>query len=69
MLSKKKATPLTKKKVVKSEKVTTSEEVDKGTKHLDDMKEALVTIYRKDLDNFEGQCIVLTSGFILIMSS
>ena len=38
-----------------SEKVTTSEEVDKGTKHLDDMKEAMVKIRRKDLDNFEGK--------------
>ena len=37
------------------EKVTTSEEVDKGTKNQDDTKEAVVTIRRKDLDNFEGQ--------------
>ena len=44
--------PLTKKKIVTSKKVTTSEAVDKGTKNLDDMKEAVVTICGKDLDNF-----------------
>ena len=38
-----------------SEKVTTSKEVDKGTKNLDDVKEAVVKIYRKDLDNFEAK--------------
>ena len=37
-----------------TEKVTTGEEVDKVTKNLDDMKEAVVMIRRKDLDNFEG---------------
>ena len=38
-----------------TEKVTTSDEVGKGTKKLNDMKEAVVTIRRKDLDKFEGQ--------------
>ena len=38
-----------------NEKVTTSEEVDKGTKHLYDMNEAVVMIRGKDLDKFEGQ--------------
>ena len=47
--------PSPKKKIVTSEKVTTSEEVDKVTKILDDMKEAGVKIHRKDLDNFEGK--------------
>ena len=37
LLLKKKLTPLLKKKVVTSEKVTPIEEVDKGTKNLDDM--------------------------------
>ena len=45
---------MSKKKVVTSEKVTTSEEVDKGTKKLDDIKETAATIRRKDLDDFEG---------------
>ena len=40
-----------------SDKDTPSEEVDRGTKKLDDMKEALVTIHGKDLDNFEGESI------------
>ena len=40
---------------VQIKKVTTSEEVDKGTENLDDMKEAVVTIRGKDLDNFGGQ--------------
>ena len=38
-----------------SEKVTTSEEVEKGNKVLDDMKGAMVTIRMKDLYHFEGQ--------------
>ena len=41
-------------KLLTTEKVTTSEEVDKGIKFLDDMKEEVFTISRKDLDNFEG---------------
>ena len=47
----KKVSPLRKKKVVTSEKVTPSEDVDKGTKNLDDIKEAVVTISGTDLDN------------------
>ena len=38
-----------------SKKVTTSEEVYKGTKHLDYMKEAGVPICGEGLDNFEGR--------------
>ena len=52
VVSEEKVMPLTKKKLVKTEKVAISEEVDKGTKHLDDMKEAVVTIRRKDSDKF-----------------
>ena len=37
-VSKENVTPFLKKKIVTSEKVTPCEEVDKGTKHLDDMK-------------------------------
>ena len=62
-LTKKKVTPLTEKTVVASENITTSEEFDKGTKNLDGMKEAVVTICRKDLDNFEGQSTVSTGWF------
>ena len=38
-----------------SEKFTTSEEVDKGTKILDDMRESVVPIRREYLDNFWGE--------------
>ena len=48
-----------------SEKVTTSEEVDKGTKNLDYMKNAVVTICRENLDNFEGQSKGSTGWFTL----
>ena len=54
LLPKKKVMPFSKEKLT-SEKVTTSEKVDKGIQNLDDMKEAVVTIRRKDLDNFEIQ--------------
>ena len=43
-LPRKKVTPLPKKKIVTSEKVTKSEEVDKDTKNLYAMKEAVFTI-------------------------
>ena len=46
-----------------SEKVTTSEEVDKVTENLDEMKESVVTIRRKNLDNFEGQSKGSTGWF------
>ena len=62
-LLKKKVTPFPKKKVVTSEKVTTSEEVDKGTNILDDMEEAVVTIRGKDLDHFQGQSKGATGWF------
>ena len=39
----------------RTDKTTTNEEVDKGTEKLGDMKEAVVTIHRKDSDKFEGQ--------------
>ena len=60
--------PLLEKKLLKTEKVTTSdqvhkrnenittnENVDKNTEKLQDMKEAVVTISRKDSDKFEYQ--------------
>ena len=62
-LTKKQITPLSKNKLLTTEKVITSEEVEKGTKNLDDMKEAVVTIRRKDLDNFEGQSKGSTGWF------
>ena len=35
--------------------ITKNEEVDKSTEKLEDMKEAVVKILKKDSDNFEGQ--------------
>ena len=48
-----------------TEKVTTSEEVEKDTKKLDDMKEAVVKIRRKYLYNFEFQSKGSTGWFNL----
>ena len=39
----------------RTDNITTSEEFDKSTEKLEYMKEAMVTIRRKDSDNFEGQ--------------
>ena len=64
-LLREKVTPFSKEIVVTSEKDTSSEEVDKGNKILDDMKEAVVTIRKNNLDNFEGQSIVSTGWFNL----
>ena len=46
-------------------KVTTSDDIDKGTKTFDDMKEAVVTIRRNYSDNFEGQSKGSTGWFNL----
>ena len=54
VVSERKSNAISKEKVATSDKVTTSEEVDKGTKFLDDMKEVVVMIRRKDLYKFEG---------------
>ena len=51
-MSRKKVTPLPKKKLVTIEKVTPSEEIDKGNANLDGIKESVVKIRRKGLDNF-----------------
>ena len=64
-LLREKVTPFSKKIVVTSEKDTSSEEVDKGNKFFDDMKEAVVTIRKNNLDNFEGQYIISTGWFNL----
>ena len=53
----KKVTSFLKRKLLTSEKITPSEEVDKGTKNMDYMEEPVVTIRRKDLDNFGEQSI------------
>ena len=39
-------------KLLTTERVKTSEEFGKGTEKLDDMKEGVVKIHRKDSDNF-----------------
>ena len=46
-----------------SEKKSLTNDVDKGTKKLEDMKGAVVTIRRKYSDNFEGQSKVSTCWF------
>ena len=51
-----------KKKIVTGEQIITSEQVDKGTKHLDAMKNTVITIHRKDLGHLEGQHKGLTGG-------
>ena len=56
---------LPKKKVLTSEKVTTSEQVEKGTKLLDYIKYAVFNIRRKDLDNFQEQSKVSIGQFKL----
>ena len=45
--------------------ITTNEEFDKGTEKLEDTKEAVVTIIRKDSDKFEGKSKVSTGQFNL----
>ena len=57
--------PLTKKFFVTSEKVTTSEKAEKGTKTLDDIKDPVVKIHRENLDNFQGQSTGSTGWFNL----
>ena len=46
-----------------TENITTNEEVNKSTEKLEDMKEAVVTIRRKDFYKFEGQSKVYTGWF------
>ena len=46
--------PIAEEKVALSQKVTPSEEVEKGTIFLDDMEKPLDKIRRNDLDNFQG---------------
>ena len=47
------------------DKKSFTKDVDKGTGDLEDMKEAVVTIRRKDLDKFEGQSKVSKGCFKL----
>ena len=63
VVAKEKGNTIAKEKVVTSEKVTPSEEVDKGAKNLYDMKDSVVPIRRKDLDNFNGEYIISTGWF------
>ena len=58
-------TPFLKKTLLTYKKVTTSEQVDKGTTHLGGIKEAVVTILKEDLDNFQGQSKGSTDWFNL----
>ena len=58
-------TPLLENKLLTAEKVTTSEEVDKDTGKFYGIKDAVVTIHRKDSNNFEGQSKGSTGWFNL----
>ena len=59
---------ISREKLSPSEKVITSEEVEKVTIFLNDMEYPVVTIRRKDLDNFQGKYIASTGWFNLDMS-
>ena len=59
----KKVKPLSKKKLLTTGKIIISEEVDKSTEILDDMKEAVVTICKDYLYNFDGQSKGSTGWF------
>ena len=48
-----------------TDEITTSKEVEKGSEKLEDTKEAVVTIRRKDSDQFEVQSKVSTGWFNL----
>ena len=48
-----------------TENITTNEDVDKGTEKLEDMKEAVVIIHRKDSYQFEGNSEGSTGWFNL----
>ena len=56
---------MTKKKLSPSEKVTTSEEVEKVNKTLIDIEDPVVTIRRNNLDNFQGKSTGSTGWFDL----
>ena len=60
-------TPLSEKNSLKTEKLTTSNEVhvDKGIEKLQDSKDAVVTIRRKNSDKFEGRSKGYTEWFNL----
>ena len=63
IVAEEKSNVIVKEKILTTKKVTRSEEVDKGTKNLDDVKELLVTIWRNYLGNFVGQSKGLTGWF------
>ena len=50
-------------KIAPSDKVTPNEEVEKQTIRLDDIKEAVFMICRKNLDNFQDQSTGSTDWF------
>ena len=57
--------PFTEKLLAPSDKVTPNEEVEKQTIKLDDIKEAVFMICRKNLDNFQDQSTGSTDWFNL----
>ena len=60
LVAEEKVSPLPKKKVVPSEKVTASEEAEKGTNILNYMEDTVHTICINDLNNFQGKSTVST---------
>ena len=63
LLPKKKVAPFLKKKLVPSEKITPSEEFEKGTNPLNYMEEPVHKIHIKDLDKFKGNSTESTGWF------
>ena len=58
MLTRGKYAQFLKKKVFTSDKITPSEEVEKGTNILNDTENPVIMIRRKDSDKFHGQSTV-----------
>ena len=56
-------TPLLNRKLLTTEKVTKSEDIDKGTEKLEYMKDAVVTIHRKRSYKFESKSKGSTGWF------
>ena len=65
LLLKTKVAPFPKKQLILSEKVTPSEEVEKGTNILNNVEEPVLMTHEKYLDNFQGKYTASTGWFNL----
>ena len=65
LLPRKKVAPFLKKRLLPSEKITPSEDFEKGTNSLKYMEEPVHKIRIKDLDNFKGNSTESTGWFNL----